>query len=67
MPGPELLHLALELAPGSHPLHGRVRSAGRPDRSFSGWTELFAALEAAIRESRPSEESDQSLEGMPQC
>jgi hypothetical protein len=42
--GPVRLVLTVELDAIAEPVEGLVRSAGRPDQSFSGWSELFAVL-----------------------
>ena len=47
------LLLSLELAPDSQPVSGTLRSPGSPDQAFGGWTELFAALEAALHGIEP--------------
>jgi len=48
--GPVRLVLTVELAVTAEPVEGLVRSAGRPDQSFSGWSELFAVLMALTSE-----------------
>jgi hypothetical protein len=42
------LELSIEVADRGRPLVGTVRAPEQPDRPFEGWTELFAALHAAI-------------------
>jgi hypothetical protein len=44
----EPLHVSLELTPGARPVAGVLSIPGAPELEFSGWTELFAALEAAL-------------------
>jgi hypothetical protein len=63
MTGSDPLHVCLDLAPGSHPVRGRLRLPGQPERGFAGWTELFAALEASLKTSLPGEEAGESNEG----
>jgi hypothetical protein len=63
MTGSESLHVCLDLAPGSHPVRGRLRLHGQPEQRFAGWTELFAALEASLQKSLPGEEEGESNEG----
>jgi hypothetical protein len=60
MTGPESLHLSLDLCPNARPVRGRLRLPGRPDRDFAGWTELFAALEAALASGRDGQLPDNS-------
>jgi hypothetical protein len=48
--GPVRLVLTVELDATAEPVEGLVRSAGRPDQTFSGWSELFAALIALTSE-----------------
>ena len=43
------LQITLELVPGSEPLRGRVCGA-TATRSFTGWMQLFTALQASIEE-----------------
>jgi hypothetical protein len=52
---PTPLRISLEFIPGAKPPAGRVSAPDDPDREFAGWTELFAALEQALRneESEP--------------
>jgi hypothetical protein len=45
------VHVVLELAAEREPVSGLLRSPGQPERSFLGWTELFAALEATLQAS----------------
>jgi hypothetical protein len=43
------LIVELEVITGEHePIQGRVRAPGLASRSFSGWSELFAALQALV-------------------
>lgn len=44
----ESLQLSIDLSSRSRPVVGTVRAPKQPDRPFEGWTELFAALDAAI-------------------
>jgi hypothetical protein len=45
--GEEPRRLALEVRFDSEPIEGRVYEDGGPDRQFSGWLGLMAAIEAA--------------------
>jgi hypothetical protein len=63
MTGPEPLHVSLDLAPGTQPVRGTLRSPGQPERGFAGWTELFAALEATLQTTRPAEDPGEPDEG----
>jgi hypothetical protein len=47
----EPTRLGLEVDFDAEPIEGRLLDAGRPDRPFSGWLGLMAAIEAA----RPAE------------
>jgi hypothetical protein len=47
MSGTEPLHLHVEIDPGVSPVSGRV-TVGGDERPFTGWTELFAALQATV-------------------
>lgn len=53
MPDPQPLRVCVEFLPGAEPPRGRLCAPGRPDRRFAGWTELFAALEGALRTGAP--------------
>ena len=55
--GSESLLVRLEFAPGQRPVRGCLSSPGRPDRGFTGWTELFAALEAVLDDRRSAPDS----------
>jgi hypothetical protein len=44
----EPLQLRIEVDRDRKPITGRVHTDGQPARCFAGWTELFAALDAAI-------------------
>jgi hypothetical protein len=48
--GPVRLVLTVEFDAIAEPVEGLVRSAGRPDQAFSGWSELFAVLIALTSE-----------------
>ena len=45
---PVRLVLTVELAVTAEPIAGLVRSGDRPGQAFSGWSELFAALQTLI-------------------
>jgi hypothetical protein len=44
----EPLRLSIAVDRDAAPVSGRVIAAGGSERAFSGWTELFAALQVAI-------------------
>src|SRR5579875_889275 len=44
------LRIAVEIQIGTFPVSGCCRTEGRPPQRFTGWTELFAALDAAVDE-----------------
>jgi hypothetical protein len=44
----EPLRLSIAVDRGSVPVSGRLTAGGGAERAFQGWTELFAALQAAI-------------------
>lgn len=50
MPATEPLCLRIEFDPGTTPVSGRLAAGVGAPSTFSGWTELFAALQAAIAE-----------------
>jgi hypothetical protein len=50
------LSVCVEFVPGGPPPKGTVSSPGRPDRPFSGWTELFAVLEGTLQAERTTNE-----------
>ena len=45
------LHIHLEVRVHGGEVEGRVARAGQPERAFSGWVELLAALDALIEPS----------------
>ncbi len=45
--GVDARKLTLEIVPGSDPINGRLGD-GRESRTFSGWLELAAALQAVV-------------------
>ena len=46
--------LELELEPGADPIAGRLYAHERRERSFYGWLQFAAALEAACKEGNAS-------------
>lgn len=50
MPVAESLSLRIEFDLGTTPVSGRLAAGLGPPTSFSGWTELFAALQTAVAE-----------------
>lgn len=46
------IHLDLDLELRGDEVHGRAATVGRPDRDFTGWVGLIAALDALV-ERRP--------------
>jgi hypothetical protein len=58
--GPVRLVLTVELAVIAEPIAGLVRSAEGSSQAFSGWSELFAALQTLIRgDDRPAIQQEQ--------
>lgn len=59
MNSPVRLVLTVELAVTTEPIAGLVRS-GEDSQPFSGWSELFAALQALIRgDDRPDTQQEE--------
>jgi hypothetical protein len=54
----EPLRLSIALDRGVSPVSGRLTAGDCAERGFAGWTELFAALQAAIAADRHEEEAD---------
>ena len=54
----EPLRLSIDVDRGASPVRGCVAAEGGSARAFAGWTELFAALLAAIDADQTEEESD---------
>jgi hypothetical protein len=53
------LRVSIEFVPGGQPPHGRLSAPGRPDRPFSGWTELFAVLDRTLQAEQTTNERNQ--------
>jgi hypothetical protein len=62
MPESRPIELRVQVERDSSPISGRVALQPGADRPFAGWTELFAALEAAVRAEREKEGSDVETE-----
>jgi hypothetical protein len=58
MPTTEPLRLSIAVDRGASPVTGRLIAGGGAERSFAGWTELFAALQVAIAADEDEEEAD---------
>jgi hypothetical protein len=54
----ETLQITLELMPGTEPITGQLAPAGGPQRHFSGYMEMIAALDAV----RAGEDRDGSTD-----
>jgi hypothetical protein len=54
----ESLQLRVEVERGISPISGLVALERGPERPFAGWTELFAALEAAVADDQEKEKTD---------
>jgi hypothetical protein len=54
----EPLRLSIALDRGVSPVSGLLTAGGSRPRGFAGWTELFAALQAAIAADQHEEEAD---------
>jgi hypothetical protein len=52
------LHLRVAVDRDASPISGQVTAGKSPTRSFAGWTELFAALQAAIADHPDKEAQD---------
>jgi hypothetical protein len=52
MPPTKRINLSLDIDRDTVPISGRLAAAGVTERPFTGWTELFAALETAIGDAR---------------
>ena len=52
----EPLRMSITLDRGAVPVSGCLTPRGGPERAFTGWTELFAALQTAIAEDNIEEE-----------
>ena len=62
MSEPGQAHFKLAIAVSAEPIRGTVSSAGPATRPFTGWMELFAALEAAVCAARAEVRTEQSTE-----
>lgn len=52
MPTGQSLRIAVEIDIETSPVSGRCCQEPGPPRSFTGWTELFATLDAAVADAR---------------
>ena len=52
----EPLRMSITLDRGAVPVSGCLTPRRGPERAFNGWTELFAALQAAIADGNTKEE-----------
>ena len=50
MANTERLRLRVDVDRDASPITGHVATGRGPDRSFVGWTELFAVLQAVVAE-----------------
>lgn len=48
--------VTVEVDPDGEPIAGRVQNDREPSRPFTGWLELLAALEAALRPNESQED-----------
>jgi hypothetical protein len=48
MANTERLRLHVDVDPQTSPITGHVATGTGPDRTFVGWTELFAVLQAVV-------------------
>jgi hypothetical protein len=58
MPATERINVSLDIDRGTVPITGRLVAAGVAERPFTGWTELFSALETAIGGAHPVVEEE---------
>lgn len=52
MPAANRISVSLDIDRDTVPISGHLAAAGVTERPFTGWTELFAALETAIGDAR---------------
>jgi len=52
--------VTLDLEVGAEPIAGRLSDAGGTTIAFTGWLELAAALERALRAQAPAAEGDRT-------
>ena len=64
MPVIEPVVLRVEFERDASPVTGQVAGLAAPDRPFQGWTELFAALQAALAEVEPSTGNPRAAAGL---
>jgi hypothetical protein len=57
MPNAQPLQIGIAVERRAAPVSGRVVTDRGPERRFTGWTELFAALQAVIAEANHQEGS----------
>jgi hypothetical protein len=51
--GDRALHIDLDVRVHGDEVRGRASTAGRPDRDFTGWLGLIAALDELVEPSAP--------------
>ena len=49
------LQIGIEIDLGASPISGRFCAEGNPQQPFTGWTELFSALDKALSNARNAE------------
>lgn len=57
MASSEPLQIEIQIDPRVSPISGRWCQQGSQPRPFTGWTELFAALDVAVSDARASSDS----------
>ncbi|MGH2909212.1 MAG: hypothetical protein ACRDK8_07955 [Solirubrobacteraceae bacterium] len=65
MPPDQSLWISLEIDVETSPVSGRCCPEGHLPRPFTGWTELFAALDAAVSDARQGAADDPPAGGPP--
>jgi hypothetical protein len=61
MPSAEPFRACVEIDPDVTPISGRIVVVGDAERAFSGWTELCAALDAALAGDRARHATDEGV------
>jgi hypothetical protein len=61
MPTAEPFRARVEIDRGVTPISGRIAAEGAAERPFSGWTELCAALDAALAGDRATHATDEGV------